>query len=127
MRSPGLALAAAGVLAAEGIALVVFALIEIAGLGAGNAASMSTAIALIVLTLIGAVALIAFAVGTRSGRSWARSGGLVFQVLGVALAIASLTVQPIVWLFTIAVGLPALLGFGLLIATTRAENQAAAE
>ncbi|OAN43554.1 hypothetical protein [Microbacterium sp. H83] len=127
MRSPALALAAAAVLAAEGIALLVFAVVELMGLGAGDAASTSTAVALIVLTLIGAVALIAFAIGTRSGRSWARSGGIVFQVLAVALAFASLTVQPIVWGFTLATAIPGVVGFALLIASTRAENERPAE
>ncbi|WP_350352633.1 hypothetical protein ABS642_06150 [Microbacterium sp. A8/3-1] len=123
MRAPGLALAAAVVLAAEGAALLVFAVIELAGLGAGDAASLPTALALIVLTLIGVAALIAFAIGTRTGRSWARSGGVVFQVLAVALALASLTLQPISWLFTVAVGLPGLLGFVLLIASARREGE----
>lgn len=123
MRSPGLALAAAAVLASEGAALVVFALIELFGLGAGDAASLPTALALIVLTLIGAGALVAFAIGTRAGHSWARSGGIVFQVLAVALALASLTIEPIAWVVTFAVGVPALLCFILLIASTRAENQ----
>ncbi|WP_136055102.1 hypothetical protein [Microbacterium sp. K24] len=123
MRAPGLALAAAAVLAAEGAALLVFAVIELAGLGAGDAASLPTALALIVLTLIGAAALIAFAIGTRTGRSSARSGGVVFQVLAVALALASLTLQPISWLFTFAVGLPGLLGFALLIASARREGE----
>lgn len=122
MRAPGLALAAAAVLAVEGLALVVFALIELVGLGAGDAASLPTALALIVLTLIGAVALIAFAFGTRAGRSWARSGGIVFQVLAIALALASLTVQPISWTFVAGVGLPGLIGFALLIASARAEG-----
>lgn len=123
MRAPGLALAAAAVLAAEGVALLAFAIIELVGLGAGDAASLPTALALIVLTLIGAAALIAFAIGTRTGRSWARSGGVVFQVLAVALALASLTLQPISWLFTIGVGLPGLLGFVLLIASARREGE----
>ena len=123
MRAPGLALAAAAVLAAEGAALVVFAAIEIAGLGAGAAASLPTAVALIVLTLIGAVALVAFAIGTRTGRSWARSGGVVFQVLAVALALASLTLQPIPWIFTAAVGVPGVIGFVLLIASARREAE----
>lgn len=74
VRAPGIALAAAAVLALEAVALLVFAVIELAGLGAGDAASLPTALALIVLTLIGAAALVAFAVGTRSGKSWARSG-----------------------------------------------------
>jgi hypothetical protein len=123
VRSPGLALAAAVVLAAEGLALLVFAGIELAGLGAGDAASLPTALALTVLTLIGAAALIAFALGTRRGRSWARSGGVVFQVLAVALAVAALTLQPIPWLFILAVGLPGLLGFALLISSARSEGE----
>ncbi|WP_435743924.1 hypothetical protein [Microbacterium sp. PMB16] len=123
MRAPGLALAAAAVLAAEGAALVVFAVIELAGLASGDAASLPTALALIVLTLIGAAALFAFALGTRAGRSWARSGGVVVQVLGVALALASLTVQPISWPFTLALGLPGLLGFALLISSARREGE----
>lgn len=123
MRAPGIALAAAAVLAVEAVALVVFALIEMAGLGAGDASSLTTAIALIVLTLIGAAALAAFALGTRAGRSWARSGGIVFQVLAIALALASLTVQPILWTFTLGVGLPAVLGFVLLIASARREGE----
>jgi hypothetical protein len=122
VRAPGLALSAAAVLAVEGIALVVFAVIELFGLGAGDAASLPTALALIVLTLIGAAALLAFAFGTRAGRSWARSGGVVFQVLAVAIALASLTVQPVVWPFVLGVGLPGLAGFVLLFATARAEG-----
>lgn len=127
MRSPGLALAASAVLAAEGAALTVFALIELIGLGAGDATSLPTALALIVLTFIGAVALFAFAIGTRRGHSWARSGGVVFQVLAIAIALASLTLQPVAWAFTAGVGLPALLCFALLIASTRAENERQAE
>lgn len=121
MRAPGLALATAAVLAAEGAVLAVFAVIEMVGLGAGAAASLPTALALIVLTLLGAAALFAFAAGTRAGRSWARSGGVVFQVLAVALALASLTVQPVPWAFVLGVGLPGILGFALLIASARRE------
>lgn len=122
MRSPRLAAAAAAVLALEGSALTVVALVELFGLGAGDAASLPTAIALIVLTLVGAAALFAFAVGTRRGRTWARSGGVVLQVLALALALASLTVQPVLWVFVLGLGVPALVGFVLLIASTRSES-----
>lgn len=122
MRSPRLAAAAAAVLALEGAALTAVALVEMFGLGAGEAASLPTAIALIVLTLIGAAALFAFALGTRRGRTWARSGGVVLQVLAVALALASLTVQPVLWVFVLGVGLPAIVGFVLLIASARSES-----
>ena len=121
MRSSAVATAAAAVLALEGAALLVFAVVELFGLGRGEAASLPTALALIVLTLIGAAALVAFAIGTRRGRTWARSGGIVLQVLALALALASLTVQPVIWAFVLGVGIPALVGFVLLIAATRAE------
>ena len=123
MRAPGIALAAAAVLALEALALLVFAVLEMAGLGAGDASSLPTAVALIVLTLIGVVALAAFAFGTRSGRSWARSGGVVCQVLAVALALASLTLQPVPWGFTIGVGVPAVIGVVLLISSARLEGE----
>lgn len=123
MRSPALAKAAAAVLALEGVVLVVFAIIELFGLGAGNAASAPTAVALIVLTLIGAAALFAFAAGTRRGRGWARSGGVVLQVLAVALALAATGVQPVPWLFVVGVGLPGIVGFVLLIAASRRDRE----
>lgn len=123
MRSPGLALAATAILALEGAALTVFALIEVAGLLSGEAASTPTALALIVLTVIGAAALIAFALGTRRGKSWARSGGVMLHVLAIVLAVAALTVEPVQWGFVLAVGTPGVIGFVLLIATTRAENR----
>lgn len=127
VRSPALATAAAGVLAIEGAVLVVFVLIDLFELGSGEAASLPTAIALIVLILIGAGALFAFAAGTRRGLMWARSGGVVLQVLAIALALASLTVQPVVWAFVLGVGIPGLLGFILLIASTRKEARVVAE
>ncbi|MGO2745847.1 hypothetical protein [Microbacterium sp.] len=121
VRSPGLATAAAVVLALEGVVLVVFALIDLFGLGAGEAASLPTAIALIVLILIAAAALFAFAVGTRRGRMWARSGGVVLQILAVVLALSAITVQPAAWGFVLGVGIPGLVGFILLIASSRKE------
>ncbi|WP_460799658.1 hypothetical protein [Microbacterium sp. GXF0217] len=124
MHAPGLARAAAAVLALEGAALVVIALIEAFGLGSGDASNTATALGLIALTLLGAGALFAFAVGTLRGRSWARSGGITFQVLGVALAFMALTIQPVAWLFVIGAGVPGLLGFVLLISSARREVEA---
>ncbi|WP_243224898.1 hypothetical protein [Microbacterium sp. CIAB417] len=121
MHAPGLARAAAAVLALEGAALLVIALMEVFGLGSGGAANLATALALIALTLIGAGALVAFAFGALRGRSWARSGGVVLQVLAIALALASLTLQPVPWAFVIAVGAPGVLGLVLLLASARRE------
>ena len=122
MRSPGLSAAAAVLLALEGAALGVIAIVALFSLIAGDAAMLPTAIALIALTIIGAAALLIFAVGARRGRAWARSGGIVLQVLAVALALNSLTVQPVPVTFVIAVGVPGLLGFVLLVASARRES-----
>src|SRR5690606_22754413 len=90
MGRSGAAALAAGVLALEGAALIVIALVELFALSAGDASSPASGVALIVLTLLGAAALIAFAAGTLRRASWARSGGILFQVLAIALALAAL-------------------------------------
>lgn len=124
MRPSGPTIAAAIVLALEGVALAVTCLIELIALGAGQTASTASGIALIVLTLLAAVALGAFSWGTLRRASWARSGGVVFQALGVALGLASLSIEPKVWLFTLGVGGTALIGLVLLISATRRDGAA---
>lgn len=118
MRPSGPAIAAAIVLAFEAVALAAVCLMELFALGAGQTSSTVSGVALIVLTLLAAAALGAFAWGTLRRASWARSGGIVFQVLGAALGLASLSIEPKVWLFTIGVGGTALVGLILLIRAT---------
>ncbi|BDZ38725.1 hypothetical protein [Microbacterium suwonense] len=74
MHRIGPAAIAGAVLAVEGLAITVIALVELFALGGGDASSLASGVALIVLTLIGAVALFAFAVGVLRRASWARSG-----------------------------------------------------
>ncbi|MFC7790120.1 hypothetical protein ACU045_14180 [Microbacterium sp. MAHUQ-60] len=122
MGRSGAATLAAGVLALEGAALVAIALIELFALGAGDASSPASGVALIVLTLLGAAALIAFAAGTLRRASWARSGGILFQVLAIALALAALSIQPPPWLFAVIVGGAGVIGLTLLIAAVRRDG-----
>src|SRR5690606_27351714 len=56
-----------------------------------------------------------------------RSGGVVLQILALALALASLTVQPVPWAFIVGVGAPGLVGLVLLISTSRREGSPEAE
>ncbi len=133
MRAPRLALAAAAILALEALALLAIVVIELAQFFAGSATSSSTALALIVLTAIGAAALGLFAVGVARGRSWARSGGVVLHVLAIVVAIASLTTEvaaldfDAALRFALVVGVPGVVGFVLLIASARQEGVAPAE
>ncbi|MFD5225058.1 hypothetical protein ACFWHT_05475 [Microbacterium sp. NPDC058342] len=122
MRRFGPAGIAAVILGLEGIALVVIGLVELFALGAGDATSLANGLALIVLTLLGAAALIAFAVGTLRRASWARSGGILFQVLGIALALAALSIAPTPWLFVLALGVTGIAGLVALIAAVRRDG-----
>nr|WP_232528307.1 hypothetical protein [Microbacterium sp. MAH-37] len=106
-------------LVAEGLALGIVSIIELVQLGAGNVASTPAGIGLIVLTLLVAAGLVLFAVGVVRGVSWARSGAVVFQVLAIALALSSLTLRPIPWPFTVAVGIPGAVCLVLLILASR--------
>lgn len=123
MRRSGVAVAAAAVLVAEGVALGIVSLFELFALTSGSASSTPSGVALVVLTLIGAAALVAFGFGVLRGVSWARSGGILFQVIAIALALSSLSLQPVPWTFTLTLGLAGLAGFVLLILTARRDGQ----
>jgi len=120
----GPAAIAAGILTLEGIALGVIGLIQLFALGSGDVTSVASGIALIVLTLIGAAGLLAFAYGTLRRASWARSGGVLFQVLAIALALAALTITPIPWLFVLVIGLSGVAGLVALLTVVRREGAA---
>lgn len=121
MRAPVVATAAAIVLGVQGLALAAIAGFELLELG--TATALPTGLALITLTLIGAAALIAFAVGVRVGKSWARSGAVVLEVLALIVAIGALTIENPSPVGAAAVGVPALLGLVLTVASARAEGR----
>lgn len=124
VRASGPALLAAALLAAEGAALGAIAVVETAGLLSGRAVSNPTGVALVVLTLLGAATLLLFAVGVLRRVSWARSGGIVFQVIAIAVALSSLTLEQITWWLTLAIGLPGIAGLVLLILAARRDGAA---
>jgi hypothetical protein len=77
----------AGVLVTlEGAAVVALAIWQAVELAGGNTDSVTSAVALLVLTLLGAAAVIAFGVAILRDRSWGRSGGIVTQLLVLAVA-----------------------------------------
>ncbi|GAA5148771.1 hypothetical protein GCM10025768_10970 [Microbacterium pseudoresistens] len=119
MRVSRLTTATAALLALEGIALLIVALVEGIRLGAGEAAELPTALALIGLTVIGGAGLLLLAVGVLRGRSWARSGGMVLQILGVATALSGMSAQPFPTLFVVGLGVPCALGIVLIFLLSR--------
>lgn len=82
---------AAGLLGLEGVALLILSGWEVVALVGGDTDDPVSSIALIVLTVVGAAAVLAFAVATARGQSWGRSGGVVTQLLMLAVALGAIT------------------------------------
>ena len=122
MRASRPTILASIVLALEGLGIGGLVVAEVIGIVSGRASSTVGGLGLLGITLIAAIALIAFAAGLLRRASWARSGGIVFQVLAIALALSSLTIAPISWLFTLGDGIPGILGLVLLILAARADG-----
>ena len=91
MRTHTAGRVAAVLLALEGVAMIALVVWQIWALIAGDTESIESALALIVLTAVGAVAVLAFAVVTWRGQSWGRSGGIVTQLLILAVALGAVT------------------------------------
>lgn len=110
---------AAALLALEGLVLLVVTGWEIVALVSGDSDDTGTSIALIVLTAVGAAAVLAFAVATGRGASWGRSGGIVTQLLMLAVALGAVTGPVPAPGFAAMVAVPALLGLIVLFAAAR--------
>ncbi|MDD7945049.1 histidine kinase [Microbacterium sp. NE2HP2] len=110
---------AGAVLAAEAIALLAVVGWEIVALVGGDTIEVPSSVALIVLTAIGAVALAAFAVSVWRRVSWGRSGGIVAQLLILAVALGAATGQYADAGTAVLIAVPGVVGFVLLVAATR--------
>jgi len=110
----------AGVLLwAEGIGILVLAAWELMALVAGDTGSVDSSVALLVLTAVGALGVVAFGVAVWRGRSWGRSGGIVTQLLILAVALGAATgayADPGV---AIGLAVPAVVVFALLLVGAR--------
>jgi hypothetical protein len=91
MRTSASGYAASIVVGIEGIGIAALVVWQILALVAGDTGSLASSIALVVLTAVGAVAVLAFAVAIWRDRSWGRSGGIVTQVLILAVALGAAT------------------------------------
>jgi hypothetical protein len=102
-------------LALEAAGVVVLVAWQIGALITGDTDSVPSALALIVITALAAAALMAFSVATARGLSWGRSGGIVAQVLILAVAIGALTGIGADLGIAAAIAAPAVVGFVLLL------------
>ncbi|WP_322409561.1 histidine kinase [Microbacterium invictum] len=106
-------------LALEGLGLLILVAWQIAALIGGDTGILATALALLVLTLVGAAIVLVFAGATWRRVSWGRSGGIVTQLLILAVALGAATgayAQPI---SALLLALPAVVVLATLIWATR--------
>ncbi|MFF0911274.1 histidine kinase [Microbacterium enclense] len=112
-------LLAAAVLAVEAIGILALAAWQVVALAGGDSDSVTSSIALIVLTVIGAVAVGAFAVATARGVSAGRSGGIVTQLLILSVALGAVTGEWAEPGLAALIAVPAVVGLILLILAVR--------
>jgi multisubunit Na+/H+ antiporter MnhF subunit len=91
MRKNTVARTAAVLVGLEGAALMALAVWQTLAIASGDTAALDSAIALLVLTVVGIVTVMAFAVAIWRGRSWGRSGAIVTQILILAVALGAAT------------------------------------
>lgn len=125
MRPTPVERVAAAFLGLEAAIVTALAAWQIVAVVTGDTESVASAIALIVLTLVGAAALAAFAVGVWRGLSWARSGGVVVQLLVLSVAGGSLTGDTPHPEVAGLLAVPAVGGLVLLIAAARVAGRRA--
>ena len=119
MRTNAASRVAAAILTVEAVGILALAGWQVVALAGGDAGSVVSSIALIVLTVVGAAAVAAFAGATWRGASWGRSGGIVTQLLILAVALGAATgayAHPLVGL---ALAIPAVVGFVALVFAVR--------
>ncbi|MBO3662073.1 histidine kinase [Microbacterium stercoris] len=114
---------AAILLAVEAVGIVALAGWQAVALAGADTIDPVSSIALIVLTVIGAAAVGAFAAATWAGRSWGRSGGVVTQLLVLAVALGAVTGAFPHPEIALALTVPAALGLILIFLAARAAHR----
>jgi hypothetical protein len=114
---------AAILLAIEGLAISALVVWQVWALAVGDTDSIESALALVVLTAVGAVAVIAFAVATWRGLSWGRSGGIVTQLLILAVAFGAATGVYADAATGLVLAVPAVVTLVLLVISVRAAGR----
>ncbi|WOF24223.1 histidine kinase [Microbacterium betulae] len=126
MPVPPIVRIATVLVALEAVGMLALAGWQAVTLGTAEVTSLPSAIALVVLTVVGAVAVGAFALGIGAGRSWGRSGAIVVQLLVIAIAVGSVTGAYAQWGIGAALGLPAVTVLVVVLLATRDAGRAEA-
>ncbi|MDF2046178.1 MULTISPECIES: histidine kinase [Microbacterium] len=111
---------AALVLGLEALGILALAGWQVVALIGGDTDSVVSSIALIVLTVIGAVIVAAFGVATARGVSAGRSGGIVTQLLILSVALGAITGEWAAPAVALLIAVPAVIGLVLLVLAVRA-------
>ncbi len=119
MRTNTLGRVAAALVVLEGVGLLILAGWQVVAMLSGDTGSLASAIALVVLTAVGAAAVLAFGVAVWRGRSWGRSGGIVTQVMILAVALGAATGAYAAPTTALALAVPALVILVLLVLAVR--------
>lgn len=123
MRTTVVERIASALLAAEGLGLLILLGWQIVALVTGDTDSVASAVALVVLTALGALAVVGFAVATWIGQSWGRSGGIVTQLLILAVALGAATGEYAHPATAVALAIPAIVVGLCLVAAARAAGR----
>ncbi|MBQ9915807.1 MAG: histidine kinase [Microbacterium sp.] len=113
-------LLAALVVGLEAIGVLALAGWQVVALIGGDTDSVVSSVALIVLTVIGAAIIGAFAVATARDVSAGRSGGIVTQLLILSVAIGAVTGEWAAPGIALLIAAPAVVGLILLVLAVRA-------
>lgn len=109
----------------EGLGLIALTVWQVVAIVSGDTASIDSAVALVVLSAVGAAAVGAFAVAIWRGRSWGRSGSIVTQLLILAVALGAATgayAEPAV---ALVIAAPAVVTLVLLVLAVREAGRGA--
>lgn len=119
MRTTPLGRIAGALVTLEGVGLVALTVSQIVAIVVGDTSSIDSAIALIVLSAVGAAAVVAFGVAVWRGQSWGRSGGIVVQLLILAVALGAATGAYAEPAAALALAAPAIVVLVLLVLAVR--------
>lgn len=119
MRTDLVTVIAGGLLLLEALGIAALTFVQLLAVLGGDTAELATAIALLVLTAIGAVAVAAFGIAALRDRSWGRSGGIVTQLLILAVAIGAATGSYAHPLLGLQLSIPAVVTLVVLVTAVR--------